>query len=130
MTDRFKQHGAFSWFELMTTDLDAAKRFYARLFNWQLQDMPMGQGTYTVVNVGKEGAGGMMAMPPESEGAPPGWGVYVTVDDVDQTVRQAEELGAKTIVPPRNIPEVGRFAVFQDPQGAVISVITYSMSEQ
>ena len=130
MSDRFKQHGAFSWVELLTTDLNAAKEFYAKLFNWQLQDMPTEHGTYTVINIGQEGVGGMMTLPPESEGAPPGWGVYVTVDNVDQTVRQAEELGANVIVPPKDIPEVGRFAVFQDPQGAVISVIAYAMSSQ
>jgi predicted enzyme related to lactoylglutathione lyase len=66
-----------------------------------------------------------MSTPPGAEGVPPHWGVYVTVDDVDTSARKAEELGAKTIVPPTDIPEVGRFYMFQDPQGAVLSVITY-----
>jgi predicted enzyme related to lactoylglutathione lyase len=56
----------------------------------------------------------------------PRWGVYITVDDVDATAAKAQQLGAATIVPPTDIPNVGRFYTFQDPQGAVISAITYS----
>ena len=52
---------------------------------------------------------------------------YVTMDDVDATARKAQELGAKTIMPLTDIPNVGRFYTFQDPQGAVISIITYRM---
>jgi uncharacterized protein len=47
------------------------------------------------------------------------------VDNVDATAKQAEKLGGKIMVEPRDIPEVGRFAVLQDPQGAAIAVITY-----
>ena len=126
MADRFKQHGAFSWNELMTTDPDAAKDFYGKLFKWELNDMPMGEMTYTVVKAGDEEVAGIMQIPPDTEGAPPNWSAYVTVDNVDQTVKQAEELGGRIAVPARDIPEVGRFAVIQDPQGAMISVITYN----
>ena len=129
MGDRFKQHGAFSWFELMTTDTNGAKKFYTSLFGWETEDMNMGDMNYTVWNVAKEGVGGLMSLPPQAEGQPPSWGVYVTVDDVDATAAKAEELGGKVLVPPTDIPTVGRFCVLQDPQGAVISAITYSMSE-
>jgi predicted enzyme related to lactoylglutathione lyase len=56
---------------------------------------------------------------------PPMWGAYVTVDNVDLTAKTAEQLGAKLLVPPTDIPNVGRFCVIQDPQGAVINAITY-----
>jgi predicted enzyme related to lactoylglutathione lyase len=56
---------------------------------------------------------------------PPNWGAYVTVDDVDATAVLAEKLGGKILVPPTDIPTVGRFSVIQDPQGAVLSAITY-----
>jgi predicted enzyme related to lactoylglutathione lyase len=81
---------------------------------------------YTVVKTGDTGVGGIMSMPPQAAGAPPHWGAYITVDDVDAIARQAQELGAKTIVPLTDIPDVGRFYTFQDPQGAVLSVITYT----
>lgn len=127
MEEMLKQHGAISWSELMTTDVGAAKDFYAKLFGWTTEDMPVeGEGmTYSVVKASNREIGGMMPIPPEAQGTPPMWGSYVTVDDVDATARQAKELGARLIVDPRDIPNVGRFCVIQDPQGAVISAITY-----
>ena len=79
--------------------------------------------------MGEEGLGGIRSIPPQAEGTPPNWGVYVTVDDVDATAGKAEELGGKILVPPTDIPNVGRFSVLQDPQGAVISAITYAATE-
>lgn len=126
MDEQFKQHGAFSWCELMTTDVEKAKAFYVKLFGWDAEDMSMPGMPYTVVKAGGKGIGGIMAMPPDCpKGMLPMWGAYVTVKDVDSTARTAEQLGAKLLAPPRDIPEVGRFCVIQDPQGAVISVITY-----
>ena len=84
---------------------------------------------YTIVKVGEEGLGGIMSIPPQAEGSPPNWGVYVTVDDVDATAGKAEDLGGKILVPPTDIPTVGRFCVMQDPQGALISAITYTENE-
>lgn len=126
MNNPFQQHGAFSWSELLTTDVAAAKKFYSRLFGWTTEDMQMDGGfTYTVVKAEADGIGGIMSMPPQAGEMPPHWGVYVTVNDVDATAKLAEELGAKILLPPRDIPKVGRFCVLQDPQGAVISAITY-----
>jgi len=125
MNNPFETPGAFSWNELMTSDPAAAKTFYAALFGWEFQDMAMGEMTYAVVKAGGQDVGGLMRTPPEAGGAPPQWGVYVTVADVDATARRAAALGGKVLVPPRDIPEVGRFCVLQDPQGAVISAIAY-----
>ncbi len=129
MKDPFKQQGAFSWFELMTTDVEGAKKFYSNLFGWDTEEMPMGDMNYTIVKVGEEGLGGIMPIQHQAEGSPPNWGVYVTVNDVDATARKAEELGGKILVSPTDIPNVGRFCVLQDPQGAVISAITYTNNE-
>lgn len=121
-----KQHGAFSWNELMTTDLDMAKSFYGQLFGWEMRDMPMPEGTYTLLKAGDREVGGMMVIPTAAAGVPPAWGSYVTVDDVDQQVTRAEALGGKVILAPKDIPEVGRFAVISDPQGAMLTMITYT----
>ena len=123
MDEIFKKHGVFSWSELMTTDIDAAKSFYSQLFDWSLQDMPMEGVTYTVIRAGDREIGGMMATPPGDQGTPPAWGNYVTVDDVDKVAENAKALGATILVEPRDIPEVGRFCVIRDPQGALISAI-------
>lgn len=125
MDEQYKQHGAFSWSELQTTDVGAAKTFYSQLFGWTTEEMTMPGMTYTIVKAGEKEIGGIMAIP--QEGMPPMWGTYVTVDDVDSTARTAERLGAKLLVPPTDIPKVGRFCVIKDPQGAVISAITYKM---
>lgn len=121
-----KQHGAFSWNELMTNDQAGAKTFYAELFGWEMQDQPIPEGTYTILKAGGKEVGGLMSLPAEAKGAPPMWGSYVTVDDVDQQIERAEQLGGKLIMPPRDIPDVGRFAVIADPQGAMLTMITYT----
>jgi uncharacterized protein len=125
------KHGQFSWNELVTTDPAAATNFYTQLFGWTTQEFPMPEFTYTVVSAAgaNTGQGGIMPLPPSAKGMPPAWISYVTVDNVDTTAKQAEKLGGKIIVPPRDIPEVGRFAVIQDPQGAAIAIITYAKKQ-
>ncbi len=125
MEERLLQHGMFSWSELMTNDAEAAKRFYAQVFGWQYTEFPMEGMSYSVIKANGQEIGGIMPVPPQAAGTPPHWGVYVTVDDVDASVKKAEELGAAVMVPPTDIPDVGRFCVFRDPQGAVLSMITY-----
>lgn len=125
MDDTRNKPGAFSWNELLTNDPAAAVKFYSALFGWTTQEMPMGDFNYTMLKAGGEDVGGLMPIPPMSQGMPPCWGAYVTVSDVDATAEKAGTLGGKILVPPQDIPTVGRFTVIQDPQGAVISAITY-----
>jgi predicted enzyme related to lactoylglutathione lyase len=125
MTETILRPGTFSWNELMTTDVEAAKRFYTQLFGWTTEDNPMPGMTYSVIRNGEAGIGGMMTLPQEATGMPPSWGAYVTVTDVDATAQQAQALGATILMPPTDIPHVGRFCTFRDPQGAVLSIITY-----
>lgn len=127
MDDKLKKHGAISWSELMTTDAAAAKSFYGQLFGWKFEDAPMEETTYTVVKVNDDEMAGMMPIP---AGAPPDmppvWGLYITVDNVDEVAEKATAMGAVIHVPPQDIPQVGRFCTLQDPQGAVISIISYA----
>ncbi|HQG30753.1 MAG TPA: VOC family protein, partial [Deltaproteobacteria bacterium] len=92
MDEQFRQHGAFSWCELMTTDVNAAKDFYTKLFGWETEEMPMPEMTYIVVKAGGRGIGGIMPIPKDAKGMAPMWSAYVTVDDVDSTARTAEQL--------------------------------------
>jgi uncharacterized protein len=125
MDDAFIQYGAFSWCELMMSDVAAAKRFYPELLGWSITETPVGGAPYHLVSIGGREIGGIAMIPPRAAGAFPSWGVYVTCDDVDAIAQKAQELGARTIVPLTAIPDVGRFYTFQDPQGAVLSVISY-----
>jgi hypothetical protein len=126
MSNPSQQHGAFSWFELLTTDTTAAKAFYSQLFGWSMTDQPIQNMIYTVLSVGDQQVGGLAPIPSQSPGMPPTWGVYVTVDDVDASAKLASELGGKVLLEPRDIPDVGRFALIQDPQGASLAIITYA----
>lgn len=128
MADRFETHGDFSWCELLTYDVDNAKKFYTELLGWKMEDHPMGEcaGTYTILRTNGRPVGGLMKMPPQvPAGTPPHWGTYVTVDDVDAVAARVQELGGKILVPPSNSPDA-RFCIFQDPQGAVLSIISYT----
>ena len=129
--DVFQTPGAFSWSDLMCPDPARAAEFYARLFGWAVDTMPMPgepSATYRVLKVGEVAVAGLMATPQAH--IPPHWASYVTVADVDATVALAQSLGATVLMPPMEVPGVGRIATLQDPQGAVINVITYSMPAQ
>ena len=120
--DAFTTHGAFSWFELRSNDLDASKAFYSALFGWTFQDWPTGDDTYLTIKVGEVGIGGMIPLPmPE---IPPHWGGYITVENSDAIADAATAAGG-TIHVSMDIPTVGRINVLGDPQGAMVSVITY-----
>jgi uncharacterized protein len=125
--DAYKTHGAFSWSELMTSNPGAAVEFYGKLFGWKVEAMDMPDGKYHVVKAGESSIGGIMAFPQGAPPMPPNWCPYVTVDDVDKTAKDAAALGGKLLSGPMDIPNVGRFAVVQDPQGAVLNIITYKM---
>ena len=117
--------GRIVWHELLTTEPEAAIAFYQHVIGWgslvfaadppyrvwTMQDVPMG---------------GLTRMPAGAE-APPSWLPYVAVPDVDRTVEQAGRLGARTLVRGTDIPNVGRYAVLGDPQGATFAVYKPSM---
>ncbi|HJV34819.1 MAG TPA: VOC family protein [Geomonas sp.] len=125
MTDEFRKQGAFSWFELSTTDVRAAEAFYTRLFGWTTEPWT-GEESYRLIKVDGKEVGGIVQTRADESSRPMGWGIYVTVTDVDATARKASELGGKLLVRPTDIPRVGRFCVIQDPQGGVITAITYA----
>ena len=113
--------GTFCWNELVTSDPAAALSFYKDIFGWTHEEMSMGpMGTYNVLKRGDKQAAGIMKQPmPE---APTAWVHYVAVDDVDKSAKRAEALKGKILAPPTDIPNIGRFAIAQDPTGAVIAL--------
>jgi predicted enzyme related to lactoylglutathione lyase len=112
------------WNELNVRDVGKAKDFYGKVLGWTFNTAPMGDFDYTVLKVGERDNGGIMPMVgPMWEGVPAHWMVYFAVADTDAICKKIEELGGKVCVPPTDIP-VGRFAVVNDPQGAMFSVIT------
>lgn len=123
--ENMKQHGVFSWNELSTTDVAAAKAFYSQALGWALQDLENGGMRYTIAKQGEREVAGIMALPDDDRGMTPAWGCFVTVDDVDARVARATALGAKLHKGPLDIPGVGRIAYLTDPQGAMLALIRY-----
>ncbi|WP_419826572.1 VOC family protein [Sphingomonas sp.] len=109
-------HGTPIWYELMTGDPDAATRFYAAVTGWRAASGGMAGIEYRILSDDAGSAGGMMPLP--EPGATPAWHVYFGVDDVGGRTAQAVSLGASVLLPPADIPGVGRFAFLADPQGA------------
>ena len=106
--------------ELNTTDVDKAKSFYAKLFSWKMDDMPMPGGSYTMINVGEGTGGGLLKHP--MPGAPSMWLAYVLVDDIAASTKKAKSLGAAVKKDVTEIPGVGWFSIIEDPTGAVLAL--------
>jgi uncharacterized protein len=118
-------NGIFCWNELSTNNLEAAKQFYNELLGWTLHQSEAASMTYIEIEAAGRRIGGMYQRSPETGGPmPPHWMAYVAVDDVDGAAARVESLGGKVCVPPTDIPNVGRFAIINDPAGAVFSIIT------
>jgi uncharacterized protein len=110
------------WNELLTNDTAKAKDFYTKLFGWKTKT-DSSATPYTEWINGEDHIGGMMQIQPQMGPMPPNWGIYISVDDCDAKAQQAIELGGRQYLAPTDIPEVGRFAVLSDPQGAVFNII-------
>jgi predicted enzyme related to lactoylglutathione lyase len=115
-----REPGALGWTELLTNDTAAAETFYTQLFGWKAKVSP----EYTEFSVGSTPDAGMMKIDPKWGNVPPHWMPYFQVNDCDGTAANATAGGGQIHVSPSDIPNVGRFAMLADPQGAAFSVIT------
>jgi hypothetical protein len=117
--------GTFSWTDLTTTDQEAAKAFYAGLFGWTFDDQPVGNGIYySMAKVGGKSVAAISPQPQQQRdaGMPPVWNSYITVEDADQSLARAKELGATVHADAFDVMDAGRMGVVQDPQGAYFAV--------
>jgi predicted enzyme related to lactoylglutathione lyase len=121
--------GSFIWYELMTTDADAAARFYGAVVGWQIggrgDAQPDGKD-YRMIGRSDGGfEGGVLALTPDmrAHGARLGWLCYLSVGDVDATVRAITADGGKILMPATDLP-VGRIAMVADPMGSPLYVMT------
>jgi predicted enzyme related to lactoylglutathione lyase len=120
-TWRFTMANPFVHVELNTTDVEKAKKFYGQLFDWKLEDMPMGpSGTYTMIKPG-DGTGGGMLKHPNPDG-PSAWLAYVGVEDVAASTQKAKSLGAKVMRDVTEVPGAGWMSIIIDPTGAMLAL--------
>lgn len=115
----------FFWYELMTSDVDAAARFYPAVVGWTTQEFPGSDMRYVVVNANGVGVGGLMTIPPSAAamGAGPAWLGYIHAKDVDKQTASLTAAGGQVHRQPEDIPGVGRFSVVADPQGATFMLL-------
>ncbi len=123
------QHGDFIWYELLTTDADAAARFYGAVIGWQARPAEGSDRGYRLFGIGGADVGGMMPIPSGGGSMRPGWLGYVGVDDVDATVAAIVGAGGAQHIAPTDIPGVGRFALVADPQGVAFYVMRGAMED-
>src|SRR6266705_3829054 len=113
-------HGKFVWYDVMTTDTDAAQSFYHKVIGWHATDSGMPDRSYTLLSMGSTMVGGLMPIPEDARkaGVRPAWMGYIGVDDVDAFAGRVKKAGGAIHREPADIPGVGRFAVAADPHGA------------
>jgi predicted enzyme related to lactoylglutathione lyase len=106
--------------ELNTTDVAKAKTFYGKLFDWKLEDVPMGSGSYTMIKVGEGTGGGLLKHP--MPGAPSAWLAYVLVDDIAAATKKAKSLGATIVKDVTEVMGAGWLSIITDPTGATLGL--------
>lgn len=119
-------HGAPSWYEGITNDVARAEMFYKNVFGWTSQTQNMGAFDYTTFSLDGVPVAGMFPVQPDMGEVKPHWGVYFTVEDVDESAKKAAALGGTVCVQPADIPGIGRFAGITSPQGITFYTIKYS----
>jgi uncharacterized protein len=112
----------FFWYDLATSDVDAARKFYCDVVGWSYQDASQGGQTYGLFKVGEAGVAGLMPYPDGMRPPFPVWTGYIGVADVDATANRVKEAGGTVHRGPTEVPGVIRFAVVADPQGAVFII--------
>jgi predicted enzyme related to lactoylglutathione lyase len=123
------QHGDFVWYELLTSDTDAAADFYNAVVGWRSRSFEGSAQGYRIFSAGDADVAGLMAIPAEAaaSGMRPCWLGYIGVDDVDDAASRVVEAGGRQHIPPTDIPGVGRFAMLADPQGVTFYVMRGTM---
>jgi len=120
-------HGRFAWYELMTTDMEAARAFYTDVMGWSAWEASVPGRPYTLFTTAKAVVGGLMQLPEEASrtGVRPAWIGYVGVNDVDAAADRVERLGGIVHVPPTDVANISRFSVFTDPQTARLALFKW-----
>jgi predicted enzyme related to lactoylglutathione lyase len=118
-------HGHFHWNELLTRNVEGAKKFYGETIGWTFNAMPMPEGAYWLAMYGAQPVAGLFPLSsPQYDGVPECWMSYLAVDDVDARVKKAIAAGAKLMKPIFEVPNVGRIAVLTEPGGAGVGWMT------
>ena len=117
--------GTPNWIDLQTTDVDGAKAFYAAIFGWSYDDMPMPEGgAYSIAKIGDHMVAAVAPQNPQmlENGVPPTWNTYIAVDDVDAAAAKVADAGGQVAMEPFDVIGAGRMAFVLDPSGAAVAL--------
>jgi hypothetical protein len=119
-----RSHGCFAWYELLTTDVAAARAFYRQVVGWDAVDASTAAFSYNIFTADTVEVGGLMDLPAEGRrmGAAPRWVGYVAVDDIDATAERLKQLGGRIYGPPTD-SNIGRVSIIIDPQTAALGLV-------
>jgi hypothetical protein len=121
----FDVHGALTWNELNTRDLQGSMSFYGAVFGWGFRNSTMDGLPYVVAKVADTPVCGIQPMIGDEwpDDMSPHWMVYFAVQDCDIATGHALQLGGHVLQPPTSL-QVGRYAVLEDPQGAYFAILS------
>ena len=118
------EQNPFIWHELVTPDQETSGAFFSKLLGWELKKVDAGEfGTYTLFQKEGQDIAGMMNPTPDTPGNGSYWHSYIAVEDIDHCAQQTAALGGKVLVPPHDVPDVGRICAVADPTGAVVHLM-------
>lgn len=118
------QVGTIGWHDLAVPNADEVRDFYAAVTGWKPEALSMGDyNDYVMSTPEGTGVAGVCHARGTNAGLPPQWLIYITVADVDESIRQCEQRGGKVIAGPKELGSYGRYCVIQDPAGAVAALI-------
>lgn len=120
--------GTLVWTELLTTNAETARDFYSKLFGWHVHQRPTKWSPmpYTVFTRGDKQTGGMIQITPEMGNTRSQWLPYFGTSDTDATTAKAQQFGGDVIVPPSDVPDIARFAILHDRQGAMFGILRFT----
>jgi predicted enzyme related to lactoylglutathione lyase len=114
------EHGVPSWVDVTSPDVERVSSFYGSLFGWTVMERPPEAGGYRIAELRGRAVAGVG--PQMNPAAPPAWTTYVNVDDAAAVAGKVTAAGGNVLVPPMDVLDAGRVALFADPAGAVIGV--------
>ncbi len=121
-TTQKKLPGAVSWVDLMTSDIADARKFYGKLFGWEVEQGGPETGGYGMATLRGNRIAGMMQKTPDMQQMPTAWTVYFATDDADRTCAAIREFGGQVTIEPMDVMEEGRMAVASEPTGGVFGL--------
>jgi len=118
------EQNPFIWQELVTADQETSGAFFSKLLGWNLKKVDAGEfGIYTLFQKNGKDVAGMMNPTSDTPGEGSYWHSYIAVEDIDNCANKTIELGGKVLVPPHDVPDVGRICAVSDPTGAIVHLM-------